>query len=184
MSTQHSRSNHTVSAPKAVNAHQNRNNGGVNKTIVSHQGNGTRKVASKTVTSHETAARGSVTTKNEHTRLSKSEVRNVSPGLKQGASSNTRASLYQKNKNQRNTTRRKSDEVGNSRNNRVQPLVKGDIRPQHDEPASHADKQPAAGLRMEPCFQPVLTRSADIGIIATVIGGVVTFGEPGPIVPG
>jgi hypothetical protein len=36
---------------------------------------------------------------------------------------------------------------------------------------------------MEPCFQPVLTGSADIGIIATVIGGVVTFGEPGLIAP-
>jgi hypothetical protein len=104
VSAQHSRSDHTVSAPKAVNAHQNRNNGRVNKTVVSHQGNGTRNVASKTVTSHETAARGSVTTKNEHTRLSKSEVRTVPPGLKQGASSNTRASLYQKNHNQRNTT--------------------------------------------------------------------------------
>jgi hypothetical protein len=97
VSTPHSSGNHTVSTPKADISHQKGNNGGVNKTVVSHQGNGARHVANKTVTSHETAIRGSEATRKEHAPLSNSQVRNVSPDLGQGASSNADASLYQKN---------------------------------------------------------------------------------------
>ena len=93
---QHTVRNHTVTTAKTANTHQTRNNVGVNKTAASHQGNGSRNVANKTVTSRGTT-RSSATTKNERTRLSKSELRNVSPGLRHGASSNTRTSLIQKN---------------------------------------------------------------------------------------
>ena len=99
MGTSHSAGNRTVSTPKTVTAHQTANHSEVQRTAVSHHGSASHNVANRTTTSPQTVARKSVTTRAEHTRLSNSQERNLSPGLRHGASPNTRASLYQNNTN-------------------------------------------------------------------------------------
>jgi hypothetical protein len=95
--TPHNGGNRTVSMPKTANTHQNAHHGGISKTAVSHHSVVSRNVASRTVTSHQTAARNSVTAKTEHARLTNTQVRNLSPGLRQSSPDNTRTSLYQRN---------------------------------------------------------------------------------------
>jgi hypothetical protein len=86
-----------VSMPKTANTHQNAHHGGISETAVSHHSVVSRNGASRTVTSHQTAARNSVTAKTEHARLTNTQVRNLSPGLRQSNPYNTRTSLYQRN---------------------------------------------------------------------------------------
>ena len=110
--------NRTVSTPKTVNANQNAHHG-VSKTVVSHQSSASHHVASRTVTSHQTASKNRVTTKTEHTRRSNSQVRNLSPGQRQGAPSNTRTSLYQRNTNTSRELRNHQVVVNQQRNGAV-----------------------------------------------------------------
>jgi hypothetical protein len=96
VNTPRSDRNRTVSTPKTVNANQNAHHG-VSKTAITHRSVVSHHVASRTVTSHQTAARNSVTTKTGHARLTNTQVRKLSPGLRQSSSSDTRTSLYQRN---------------------------------------------------------------------------------------
>ena len=123
----HQGGSHTGSAPKSVssqhgakNTHQSAYHASASKPTVSHQSavshhnvvthqSGTsHKAPTKTATSHQTASHGSIASKAERTRVSGSQARKASPELRQGASSNTRASLYERNNASREARNRQA----------------------------------------------------------------------------
>jgi hypothetical protein len=114
--TGHQGGNHAVTAAKSVSTHQGTYHASAGRTaashqsVVSHQSSTSHKASTKTVTSHQTASRGTVASKTEH----------ASPGVRQGASSNTRASLYERNNTAREARNRQAA-VTQQRNNTGAP---------------------------------------------------------------
>ena len=118
--TGHQGGSHAVSASKSASTHQGAYHASASKTAVSHRSSTSHKASTKTVTSHQTVSHGSVASKTEHARVTGSQARKVSPELRQGASSNTRASLYERNNTSREARHRQAA-VTQERNNTRAP---------------------------------------------------------------
>jgi hypothetical protein len=110
----HQGGNHAVSASKSASTHQGTHHASASKTtvsqhsVVSHPSSTSHRASTKTATSHQAASHRSIASRTEHTRVTSSQARNISPELRHGASSNTRASLYERNHTSREAHNRQA----------------------------------------------------------------------------
>jgi hypothetical protein len=98
-------SHHEATVNQAVSSHRGSDHRVANETVSSHQAgshrNGSTAAASRQPRSHEKTV-----AKTTGTRQNNSELRNTSPGLRKGSSTNSRTSLYSRNNNSSRGTNR------------------------------------------------------------------------------